>query len=138
MSHYNKIKTELKNKDSLLKALAKMGFGEDKVELHDQASCLYGYQGDARAQKANIIVRRKYVGSAANDLGWELQEDGTYAAHISDYDRGRYGKKWQEDLEMHYGVEQAKNAFSAEGWSFQESVDNEGNIQLLGQRMGGF
>jgi hypothetical protein len=138
ISHYNRIKTELKNKDSLLKALAKMGYGQEKVELHDQASALYGYQGDTRPQKANIIVRRKYVGSCANDIGWELQDDGTYAAHISDYDRGRHGKKWQEDLEMHYGIEQAKAAFSSEGWSYQESEDAEGNIQLLGQRMGGF
>lgn len=138
MSHYNKLKTELKNKESLLKALAKMGFGKEKVEVHETATPLFGFQGDKRDQKGNIVIRRKYVGGAANDIGFELEKDGTYHAHISDYDRHRYNDKWMTELETHYGVEQAKQAFSNEGWSFTESVDEENNIQLVGTRFGGF
>ena len=115
-----------------------MGYGPEKVEVHDQAVALYGYQGDVRPQKANIVVRRNFVGGAANDVGWELQEDGTYAAQISDFDRHKHNQRWQDDLEMHYGVAQAKAAFSTEGWSYQESLDSEGNVQLVGQCLGGF
>lgn len=138
MSHYNKLKTELRNRPNLIKALAKMGFGEGKIEIHDEADYLVGYQGDKREQKANIILRRKHVGGASNDIGFELQTDGTYVAHISDYDKSRYNDNWMKNLELHYGEEQAKTAFANEGWSCIESMDEQGNVQLVGTRMGGF
>jgi hypothetical protein len=114
-----------------------MGFDKNKVEVHDQAQNLYGYQGDVRNQKANIIICRKHISSSANDIGFELQEDGTYAAHISDFDKGRFNETWRADLEMHYGIEQAKTAFANEGWSYIETVDEQNNIQLIGTRCDG-
>lgn len=135
MSHYNTLSTKIKNRDSLVKALCKMGFKEDQIELHDNAQNLYGYQGDVREQKANVIIRRKNVGSASNDLGFFKSEDGTYQAIISDYDRNSgYNTKWQGKLEMHYGIEQSKKAFNANGWSYKETKDTKDRIQLIGQR----
>jgi hypothetical protein len=107
--------------------------------VHNEAQNLYGYQGDKREQTAEIIIRRKYVGGAANDIGFKLQSDGTYQAIISDYDRTRYGAQFMKDLELDYGVEQAKDAFAQNGWQFQESTDEKGNVVLLGQTYdGGF
>jgi len=112
--------------------------GLKNVELHDDATCLYGYQGDKRPQKANIIVRRKDIGGSSNDIGFELQEDGTYSAQISDYDKRRFNDQWMKDFELHYGAEQARQAFSNEGWSYVESLDNEGNVQLVGTKLGDY
>ena len=132
MSHYNKIKTQITNRDALIKALGKMGYKESQVEVHEEAQHLYGYQGDKRPQKANVIVRRKNVGGAANDIGWELQEDGTYQAMISDYDKHKHSTEWQNKLGTHYNVEQSKSTFEQYGWSWTESVTEEGELQVVG------
>lgn len=136
LSHYNVIKTQLKNKDSLIKALAKLGFGADKLKVHETAQQLEGYMGDKRKQTAEIVIPRKHVGRGANDIGFKKQEDGTYQAIISDYDggkgHGRYGTKWRQQLNKHYNIEQSKKAFTANGWSYQEKVDQKGRVQLIG------
>jgi len=49
---------------------------------------LHGYAGDRREQTANIIVRRRYVGTAANDVGFKRKANGKYELVISEYDRG--------------------------------------------------
>lgn len=132
MSHYNKLVTKLKNRNSLVKALQRCGFRKDQIEVHNEAQHLYGYRGDQRPEKANVIIRRKHVGGAANDIGFEQQADGTYKAIISDYDRGRYNQQWMHKLETNYGVEQARNAFIEHGWDITETTDTKGRVQLVG------
>jgi len=134
LSHYNSLKTKIKNRDSLVKALCKMGFSQDQIEVHDEATNLYGYQGDMRKQKADVIIRKKYVGQASNDLGFKKTKTGEYEAIISNYDRKRYNNKWQGKLEMHYGIEQSKKAFTANGWTYKETTNSQGKLQLIGQR----
>ena len=68
----------------LLAALADLGYGE--VE-EGQALTLYGYRGDARPETAEIVVRRRFVGSASNDLGFRRTAAG-YVPVISEYDLG--------------------------------------------------
>jgi hypothetical protein len=75
--------------------------GYNDVEVHEDAQNLVGYHGDTRAQKANVIVRRKFVGQAANDIGWELQ-NGSYVQHISQYDSGKHNTKWLDGLKKNY------------------------------------
>jgi hypothetical protein len=132
MSHYNKIKTELRNKNSLIKALIKMGFTKEQIKVCDEAEHLEGYHGDKRPEVANIIIPRKYVGNASNDLGWVLTENGTYEAIISDYDKHKYNEQWCHKMETHYGIEQAKEAFSQNGWSYTEQFNDQGEVQLIG------
>ena len=48
MSHYTAIRTKLADLDSLVKALAEVGYGE--VEVYDEPQRLYGYLGDRRSQ----------------------------------------------------------------------------------------
>jgi hypothetical protein len=52
MSHFTIIKTQLRDRDLLHQALRKMGFGT--VELHDTPQPLYGYEGDARPEPAEV------------------------------------------------------------------------------------
>ena len=75
--------TAFKDRECLLKALAECGYGT--VEEGESLS-LYGYQGDRRPETANIVVRRKFIGSASNDLGFQKTDAG-YVAVISEYDQ---------------------------------------------------
>lgn len=131
MSHYLDIKTKMTDTKSLVTALKRMGFQDHMIEVHDKAQNLYGYHGDLRAQKANIIIRRKYVGRASNDIGYE-KVDGYYVARISEYDsQMKIGNKdWQKQVISYYGVERAKKSAAAKGYKFYESMDNQNRPKL--------
>lgn len=82
----------------LIKALQELGY---HPEIGKELT-LYGYQGDARAQKAQIVVRRREIGRLSNDLGF--QWTGTaFVPIISEYDAGGpLGQEWQEKLSRTY------------------------------------
>ena len=67
----------------LLAALADVGYAE--VE-EGEALPLYGYRGDRRPETAALVVRRRHLGPASNDLGFALTERG-YVPVISEYDQ---------------------------------------------------
>lgn len=133
MSHYTRVRTVLRDPDLLVRALADVGLS--KVERHAQAQSLMGYQGDQRAQKAEIIVRRKHIGRLSNDLGFARRGDGTYEAIISDFDRRRFDQAWLDRLAHAYG-RQATLRFAAEhGYSVEEQVE-QGRTRILLRRHG--
>ena len=72
-----------KDRRLLLAALAALGYAE--VE-EGEALPLYGYQGDRRPETAEIVVRRRHLGPASNDLGFARTEQG-YVPIISEYDQ---------------------------------------------------
>ena len=95
MSHFVECETTFRDPQALVAALTECGFNESQIEVHEEEVPLYGYQGDERPQKAHIVIRRKHVGSGANDVGWEKQPDGSYTAWISEFDSGvgRYSSR---------------------------------------------
>ena len=135
MSHFNDFETIIADKEALLRALCRCDsrngnvFQRNQIEDHNEATNLYGYQSDRRAQKANIIIRRQHVGGAANDLGF-VKENGTYKAIISDYDSGFYNKQWLGKLTTYYNVEKSKMELEAKNIPYTEILDNKGRIQL--------
>ncbi len=72
-----------KNEALLLAALAELGY--TTVE-RGEALPLYGYQGDERAERAQLVIRRKHIGVASNDLGFAHSAEG-YTPIISEYDQ---------------------------------------------------
>src|SRR6266576_3649780 len=100
MSHFTTIKTKITEAKALLTALADLGFKE--VEFHETPQHLYGYRGDKRAQSAEVIIRRKFVGGASNDIGFKRQADGTFEAIISEFDRRKYSQEWLNRLTQRY------------------------------------
>jgi hypothetical protein len=70
------------SRELLLAALADLGYPtvEEGVGLP-----LHGYQGDRRPETAEIVVRRRHVGSASNDIGFTKTGD-RYAPILSEYD----------------------------------------------------
>ncbi len=71
------------NKALLLAALADLGYRD--VEQGEGLS-LYGYQGDVRKERAEIVVRRGFISSASNDLGFTRNGEG-FTPIISEYDQ---------------------------------------------------
>lgn len=105
MSHYVECTPGFKDREALIEALVAVGFDRGKIEIHEEAVPLYGYQGDKRSQRAHIVIRRQHVGQAANDVGWERLPDGTYRAWISEYDdRHRFNPETQNRIKQEYAV----------------------------------
>jgi len=129
MSHYVDIETNICDGEALVRALERVGF-KGQVEVHEIAQALYGYQGDRRQQKANIILRREHVGSASNDIGFELMESGRYRSHISEFDQSKYGQEWQDKLNTYYGVEKAKKEYEVRNIKYEEDVDEKERPRL--------
>lgn len=72
-----------KDEALLLAALAEVGFTEAE---RGESLPLYGYRGDQRAERAQLVVRRRHIGPASNDLGFAHTEQG-YTPIISEYDQ---------------------------------------------------
>lgn len=129
ISAYSENATEFKDLNCLLQALKDMGFND--VEVSEQGTNLYGYHGDKRADLANVIIRRKHIGLASNDIGFRKQANGTYSAILSDYDRSiGYNDKWLGQVKGKYAergiMQQAKN----KGLRFGGRKMVNGKVQL--------
>ncbi len=134
MSHFTRLKTRINDVAGLTKALADVGFKE--VEVHETAQNLYGYQGDVRKQTAEVIVRRKFVGSASNDIGFKRQDDGAFEAIVSGYDRHRYSERWLAKLSQRYAYHVAKVKLAEQGFDLvSEETAKDGKIHLVLRRL---
>jgi len=137
MSEYRKSTTNCKDKECLIDALVEMGYKKEHIEVHDVPQQLYDYHGkpthyiDRTGDKANIIVRRQFVGGAANDLGFKLNpETGTYDAIISDYDSGRHNQKWLSGLKVNYAEKNLIKTSKKMGFKYLGKKMVNGRIQL--------
>lgn len=101
MSAYLTLSTPMIDQECLLLALADLGFGHDRVEVHEQPVQLVGYEGRARGVRAELVIRKQHVGVSSNDIGFERTPTG-YRAHISDYDGTHHGQPWLARLHAHY------------------------------------
>ena len=134
MSKYNRQRSTYNDRDCLVAALNEQGYTE--VEVHDEAVNLIGFHGDTRPEKANVIVRRKHIGTAANDLGFVKEADGTYSAIVSDYDSRKHGAVWMTGLKKAYTEKRlikhaAKNGLKYLG---KKVVNNKVQIQWMDTR----
>ena len=107
MSKYSRVGTKFLNRIALRRALEEV-FGKGHVEDCETPKALIGYHGDTRPEKADLIVRRKYVGSSSNDLGWTWNAaTGVFDAIVSEYDAG-HARSRLDKLTQAYAVEVAK------------------------------
>lgn len=134
MSAYTTLKTHMVSVEHILQALKDMGF--EIVEAYDRPQALIGYEGLARKQKAEIIIRKKHVGFASNDIGFRKNTDGRYEAIISEFDRETYNKKWLDQLNQRYAYHVAREKMTEKGFDLiQETVDENNSIRLTLRRM---
>lgn len=145
MSHFTEMQVDYlqKNEAQLVAALEEC-FGKGNVEVHENGAALMGYHGDNRANLAksnpnyappcHIIIRRKHVGSASNDVGYRRTEDGKYAAYISDFDQGgHFNKAKQNKVTQDYTVGVTTKQMKLQGYSVKK-VDEKGKVKLIVSR----
>ncbi len=133
MSHFTRIRTQLRDAEVLAEALRAVGLPQ--VELHDRPETLYGYRGDARPEKAEVIVRRKHIGSASNDIGFARRPDDTFEAIISEFDRRRYDEAWLTKLTRSYSYAATLRYAEANGYEVAtDELQEDGTRRLTLRR----
>lgn len=142
MSHFTEMQVNfLQSNEAQLIAALEQCFGEGSVEVHDSPEALYGYKGDNRAEAApgsadyappcHLIVRRKKVGKAANDIGYRRTEDGKYAAYISEYDSGaNFSSEKQSKVLQDYTVGVTEKQMKLQGYSVKKVPQANGKVTL--------
>ena len=119
MSHWTKIKLQLSDQSILEKALTRMGL---KVETGKFKVSQYG-----TTEEVSVRVD--------NSVGFVKQADGTFSMvgdfyHAKGKLNGYYGKndKFQQDLNVAYGIEDAKQKLEDLGMGFEITENEEGVI----------
>lgn len=77
MSKHEELKTVLPGERYLIEALQDLGYAP---EVHRKGAALYGYRGDERQERAQIVVARCQLDSASNDIGFARDATGVYSA----------------------------------------------------------
>ena len=76
-------------------------------------------------------MRRRFVGSASNDLGWEWDEKaGVFVEHISDFDKGKHNSAWLGHLKAAYAEAVDMKTARKHGLQFLVRKVVNGRVQL--------
>ena len=136
MSHFTVVEIEATDGSCLIKALEAVGY-KGKIEVHERPVTLIGYDGRPRLLneqevRADIVIRRRHLWEAANDIGFARQSDGRYVAYISEYDRS-VRPTWHTDVIKEYGAAKAAKELRAQGWNVEITRDR-GQVRVQGLR----
>lgn len=130
MSAYTEIETQFKDLEALKLALQDLKY----VFEEGKNLTMYGYQGDKRRQTAEIVIRRQHVGAASNDIGFALQDDGSYKMIVSEYDQEtNFDEKIQNKLRQRYSYHAVVKQAKTKGYQVSESKE-KGKIKLVLRR----
>lgn len=129
MSEYIVLQLQMNDGDCIVKALGELGYD---CEVHDNAKNLVGWHGDTRKQKANIIVRRKNINSASNDIGFLRKDDGTFEMIISEYDKhASHSHKFTKELLQLYGKHRTLKKAAQMGYMVRsQTTDEQGRLKI--------
>ena len=113
-----------------------LGFTKDQIEIHvGEGSVIGGYDSTDKNRRANVIVRRKHLSNAYNDIGFKMKKDGTYEIFISDMGMHNnsakknkltekmtgFNQQWLDALAQRHSANVIKHKAEELGFSFQES-----------------
>jgi hypothetical protein len=130
MSKYDSFTTTLTEEAPLAAALEAMGY---PVEVHAQAAPLFGYRGDERPERAHLIIRRKHLNCASNDIGFARNANGQFTAILSEYDRSiGFDQKWLGRVHQRYKEERTLAMARQRGYVFRgrEVIQTEHGEQV--------
>lgn len=133
MSRYTTCRLEIRDAEALVAALKERGL---VAETFLEAQPLYGYQGDLRPEKAHVIVRRKYIGPASNDIGFLCEPDGHYTAIISEWDRGRFNQRFLAALTRRVAVLSTTSRLVKGGFTVKVIEEEDGRTRIVARRLG--
>jgi len=129
MSEYHEVEMDVTDKECIVDALKDLGY---QPEVHETATNLHGFQGDQRSQKAHIVLPRKQVGGASNDIGFE-KVNGKYIMRISEFDIGakRFNQKeFDKNYKKHTVLKKIKKNRKFKKKSVTTSKDGKIVIKL--------
>lgn len=127
MSAYVKIDVKLTSEASIKEALDALKL---PYEEHEVAEPLVDYRGNRRtATRANIIVRRKHLRTSSNDMGFERLDDGSWRAHVSDYDMPPHATTWPR-FRQEYAASVNTRAARRKGYHVKRINEPDGKIKL--------
>ncbi len=144
MSHYTEMKPKflVKSEAELVASLKKI-YGDDAVEIHDDAVKIGGYDSQAN-KKAHVIVRKEAIRkvnskdntmgySSYNDLGYERGKDGTYSLWADPSD---FSKKAQDLIAQDYSERVAAKKLKSQGYTLKREVLKNGTVKLVATKYG--
>ena len=105
-----------------------------------RSRCVAGGVNGARPERAEIVIRRGYVGHGSNDIGFARQLDGTFRAIISEYDQrtpgtcGPYDQGFLGRLTQAYSLRTIQHHYRARGYQVQVQRQSDGTIQVVAER----
>jgi len=120
MSEYIQCQTNIQSREALIAALHEMGYTH--LEEGSDLS-LYGYRGDRRKEKADIVIRRQHVRMGANDIGFKKQKDGTYKAIVSAFDQSQ-DRKFVPRVSALSALHNAMKKAKKKGYKVKRTVIN--------------
>jgi hypothetical protein len=117
VSKYEEMRTVLSHEGYLIEALKELGY---TPEVCPEGSALFGYRGDERPERAHVVIRRRQLDSASNDIGFRRDKSGVYRAIVSEYDCGiGFDDAWLGRIAQAYKVRQTMAVAKAKGYVFQ-------------------
>ena len=130
MSHFMQSKTKISDPEAIVRALMKMGFTRNQIEVHTNNVGIQDYYKGTN--QASIVIRRQNTG-IPSDIGFRKEADGTYTGIYDEFNYGGLGvfnKDWQKKFVQHANNETCKIALEKQQISFEEITDKNGDIVL--------
>lgn len=132
MSHFTRIQTTIVDQGALVLALADAGY---EAQVHEEPVRLHGFLGEGRDQRAHVVVPKRQVGWASNDLGFERTSDGTFRAWISDFDARKHDSRWLAQLTQRYAYHVTVHKLTQQSFEVVGQEQREdGSIRVLVRR----
>jgi Protein of unknown function (DUF1257) len=117
LSKYLELQTNITDERFLIEALQELGYRPD---IFAEGRSLTGYRGDERQERAHVIIPRRQLNCASNDIGFVRDSSGVYRAVISEYDRGiGFDDGWLGRLAQIYKERQTMAIAKAKGYVFK-------------------
>ncbi len=130
MSHFTTVKTKLKDLVCVKQAVEDLGltFVEGKEDV-----VVRGYQGAAEKSKLVIRATDNYdIGLKQTAEGFELMADWWGI----EMETGLKEKDWVDRFNQRYAYHKVLSEIKSKGFTLEEEVDQEGEIQLTVRKWG--
>ncbi|MBI4403753.1 MAG: DUF1257 domain-containing protein [Deltaproteobacteria bacterium] len=126
MSHFTQVKTLLRNKDTLIKALKAMG--HTVVEEADSVK-VRGFMGDTETADFKILTDTHY------DIGFRRLSDGTYEL-VGDWDvlpkaSGIERETFARTLKKQYAQVAISEIAKQQGYEVESHEQQDGSIEMV-------
>ena len=121
MSHFSTIKTKIKERPYLIKALQLLQYDvQENVELVNPI--------DHQHEKVKVDI------SIGNDIGFRLNKDGVYelVADIQTWKDPVPPKRFVEKVTQQYAIRTIVSTVNEDGFNVEkENIDRDGSVELL-------